>query len=144
MPRPTTAAVASSCIDLRNLGIERTLVLVDGKRFVQSAGNGYHCVDLNNIPLEQVERIEILKDGASTTYGADAIAGVVNIILKHNFSGVVFHANGSIATDAGDDKQGELSTLIGRHELRQGQSLRLALEYLNRGPVLQADRDWAH
>ncbi len=74
------------------LDIERTLVLVDGKRFVQ--GNA-SCVDLNNIPLEEVQQIEILKDGASTTYGADAIAGVVNIILKKNFSGVTFHANGA-------------------------------------------------
>ncbi len=129
----------ASCIDLRNLGIERTLVLVDGKRFVNGLAN---CVDLNNIPLEQVERIEILKDGASTTYGADAIAGVVNIILKHNYSGVVFHANGSIATDAGDDKQGELSTLIGTN-FDKG-NLTIGLDYLNRGPVLQADRDWGH
>ncbi len=127
-----------SCIDLRNLGIERTLVLVDGKRFVDGNEN---CVDLNNIPLEQVDRIEILKDGASTTYGADAIAGVVNIILKHNYSGIVFHANGSIATDAGDDKTGELSVLAGQN-FEKG-NFTVGLDYLNQGPVSQADRDWA-
>ena len=130
----------SSCIDIRNLGVERTLVLVDGKRFVQSAG-GITCVDLNNIPLDLVDRIEVLKDGASTTYGADAVAGVVNIILKHNFSGVVFHANGSIATDAGDDKQGEISATAGT-TFDHG-NFTVSAEYLNRGPVAQADRDWA-
>ncbi len=130
----------SSCIDIRNLGVERTLVLVDGKRFVQSAG-GITCVDLNNIPLDLVDRIEVLKDGASTTYGADAVAGVVNIILKHNFSGVVFHANGGIATDAGDDKQGEISATAGT-TFDHG-NFTVSAEYLNRGPVAQADRDWA-
>ncbi len=128
-----------SCIDLRNLGIERTLVLVDGKRFVDGNAN---CVDLNNIPLDQVERIEILKDGASTTYGADAIAGVVNIILKKNFSGVVFHANGQIGTEAGDDKNGNLSVLAGTN-FDKG-NFTLGLDYLNQGPVLQADRPWGH
>lgn len=127
-----------SCIDLRNLGIERTLVLVDGKRFVNGNAN---CVDLNNIPLGQVERIEILKDGASTTYGADAIAGVVNIILKHNYSGVTFHANGAVGTEAGDDKSGELSVLAGTN-FDKG-NFTLGLDYLNQGPVLQADRPWA-
>ena len=127
-----------SCIDLRNLGIERTLVLVDGKRFVDGLAN---CVDLNNIPLEQVERIEILKDGASTTYGADAIAGVVNIILKKNFSGVVFHANGQIGTEHGDDKEGDLSVLAGTN-FDHG-NFTLGLDYLNQGPVEQKDRPWA-
>ena len=127
-----------SCIELRNLGIERTLVLVDGKRFVNGTAN---CVDLNNIPLEQVERIEILKDGASTTYGADAIAGVVNIILKHNFSGVTFHANGQVGTEAGDDKSGELSVLAGTN-FDKG-NFTIGLDYLNQGPVFQIDRPWA-
>ncbi len=130
----------SSCIDIRNLGIERTLVLVDGKRFVSTAG-GVDCVDLNNIPLELVDRIEILKDGASTTYGADAIAGVVNIILKHNFSGVTFHANGAIATDAGDDKTGDISVTAGT-TFDHGNFV-VSAGYLNRGPVSQADRSWA-
>ena len=130
----------SSCIDLRNLGVERTLVLVDGKRFVTTAG-GIDCVDLNNIPLDLVDRIEILKDGASTTYGADAVAGVINIILKHNFSGVTFHANGAIATDAGDDKTGEISATAGT-TFDHG-NFTVSAEYLNRGPVDQADRNYA-
>ena len=127
----------ASCIDLRNLGIERTLVLVDGKRFVNGLSN---CVDLNNIPLQQVERVEILKDGASTTYGADAIAGVVNIILKHNFSGVVFSANGQVATDAGDGRTGELSVLAGTNFDKGNFSI--GLDYLNQAPTYQKNYDW--
>lgn len=82
-----------SGISLRGLGAGSTLVLVDGRRMVQSgAGNrssdsrqGF--VDLNGIPLGMVERVEVITDGASAIYGADAVAGVVNIILKKNWTG---------------------------------------------------------
>src|SRR5690606_20206976 len=67
----------SAGVDLRNLGSARTLVLVNGRRWVSSLGG---TVDLNTIPTAMVERIEVLKDGASSIYGSDAIAGVVNLI----------------------------------------------------------------
>ncbi|MCL7715721.1 TonB-dependent receptor [Stenotrophomonas mori] len=78
----------SSGIDLRNLGSSRTLVLVNGRRWV-SALDG--TVDLNTIPSAMVERIEVLKDGASSIYGSDAIAGVVNIITRDDFNGGEAH-----------------------------------------------------
>jgi iron complex outermembrane receptor protein len=74
----------SSNINLRNLGPKRTLILVDGQRW--ATGNG-GTTDMNSIPLSAVERIEVLKSGASAVYGSDAIAGVVNIILKKNVEG---------------------------------------------------------
>lgn len=74
----------SAGIDLRNLGSSRTLVLVNGRRWVSSLDGS---VDLNTIPSAIVERVEVLKDGASSIYGSDAIAGVVNIITRQNFSG---------------------------------------------------------
>jgi outer membrane cobalamin receptor len=77
--------VGLSCTDIRNLGISRVLVLVDGHRFVHDSDGVADCVDLNNIPLQMVDQIQVLKDGASSIYGADAVAGVVNIILKKNF-----------------------------------------------------------
>ncbi|MDE2369030.1 MAG: TonB-dependent receptor [Burkholderiales bacterium] len=71
-------------VDMRNLGAERVLVLVDGKRWSTSI-NGY--TDVSNLPSALIERVEVLKDGASSIYGSDAIAGVVNFILKRHFEG---------------------------------------------------------
>src|SRR5580765_2678219 len=72
-------------IDIRNLGPNRTLVLLNGKRL--GAGTD-GTQDLNQIPLSAIERIEVLKDGASTIYGSDAIAGVVNIITRNHYEGI--------------------------------------------------------
>jgi iron complex outermembrane receptor protein len=79
----------SATVDLRNLGSKRTLVLVDGIRWVnESSASGVgSSVDLNTIPLAIIERIEILEDGASSIYGSDAIAGVVNIITRKKADG---------------------------------------------------------
>ena len=136
-------ANGSSCIDLLNLGITRTLVLVDGRRFVHSAyGVGDDCVDLDTIPIQMIDRIEILKDGASTIYGADAVAGVVNIITKKNFSGTQINTNGNI-TASGDNLQGDISGITG-FDFDQGRgNFTISGHYLDRGPVLQKDRDWA-
>ncbi|HEY1137761.1 MAG TPA: TonB-dependent receptor [Xanthomonadaceae bacterium] len=84
----------SAQVDLRNLGSQRVLVLVDGVRWVnESSASGVSgSADLNTIPLAIVERIEVLEDGASAIYGSDAIAGVVNIITRKNFEGAEFHS----------------------------------------------------
>ena len=76
----------STTIDLRNLGASRTLVLLNGHRWVTGLGG---AVDLNTIPTAIIESIEILKDGASSVYGSDAIAGVVNIITRRGYEGAV-------------------------------------------------------
>lgn len=79
----------STTVSLRNLGAKRTLILVDGLRWVsESSASGVSAaVDLNTIPASAVDRIEILTDGASSLYGSDAIAGVVNIITKKKQDG---------------------------------------------------------
>ena len=74
----------SATVNLRNLGADRTLVLVNGRRWVSGLTG---TVDLNTIPTAVIERIEVLKDGASSIYGSDAIAGVVNIITRSDFDG---------------------------------------------------------
>src|SRR5581483_7032649 len=74
-------------INLRSLGIQRTLVLINGRRVVPGGLGASSAVDLNTIPTEAVDRIEVLKDGASAVYGSDAIAGVVNVITRKNYSG---------------------------------------------------------
>lgn len=83
----------SAQVDLRNLGSQRVLVLVDGIRWVnESSASGVSgSADLNTIPLAIVERIEVLEDGASAIYGSDAIAGVVNIITRKSFDGAEVH-----------------------------------------------------
>lgn len=74
-------------VSLRGLGPSRTLVLVNGRRMVNGGTGANSAVDLNMIPISMIERIEVLKDGASAIYGADAVAGVVNIITKKAFDG---------------------------------------------------------
>src|SRR3984893_15037353 len=84
----TYGADGSTRINLRNLGVTRTLVLVNGRRFVPGGLGASAAADLNSIPTAAVERIEVLKDGASAIYGSDAIAGVVNIITRKRVDGV--------------------------------------------------------
>ena len=98
-------APGASGISLRGLGQKATLVLINGRR---TAGYGFAqnlqdtFVDLNSIPASAVERIEILKDGASAVYGSDAIAGVVNIILRKDYKGIEFAAGAGTAAGNGD------------------------------------------
>lgn len=88
-PLSSGEAVGGFYIDLRNLGAERTLVLVDGKRLGASVSG---LQDVSQIPSAIVERIDVLKDGASSIYGSDAIAGVINIITRKNFEGLEANA----------------------------------------------------
>ena len=77
----------TATVSLRGLGTTRTLVLVDGQRFVGSGAA--QVVDLNNIPAAMVERVDVVTGGASAVYGSDAVAGVVNFILRDDFEGFV-------------------------------------------------------
>lgn len=131
----------AACTDIRQLQYQRTLVLVNGKRFSQTAGSTFSCVDLNTIPVNLIDRIEVVKDGASSVYGADAVAGVINIITKKNFTGTVFTVDGSIA-GAGDDKTGKIGFTTGANFDRG--NITLSGSYENRSPIEQRDRDWAH
>lgn len=102
----------STTISLRNLGAKRTLILVDGLRWVnESSASGVSAaVDLNTIPASIVDRIEILKDGASSLYGSDAIAGVVNIITKKKDKGLGLHVyGGDYSTGDGKTWSGNVS-----------------------------------
>ena len=93
-------------VELRALGSARTLVLVNGKRWVASGEGANSSIDLNTIPMAAIERIEVLKDGASAVYGSDAIAGVVNIILRKNVEGIEFsHQSGGFTASGGGEEQ---------------------------------------
>jgi len=102
----------STTVSLRNLGAKRTLILVDGLRWVnESSASGVSAaVDLNTIPASVVDRIEILKDGASSLYGSDAIAGVINIITKKKQDGLGLHVyGGDYSTGDGKTYSGDIS-----------------------------------
>jgi iron complex outermembrane receptor protein len=88
-PLTANAEAGGQYIDLRNLGAQRTLVLVNGKRLGISP-DGFQ--DVSTIPASMVERIDVLKDGASSIYGSDAMAGVINIITRTNFEGAEVNA----------------------------------------------------
>ncbi len=95
--------------DLRGLGSERTLVLIDGRR-APKAPFAPTAQDLNAVPIAAVERIEILKDGASAIYGSDAIGGVVNIITRKDFEGVeISYQNQTTDLEGGDVESGSIS-----------------------------------
>lgn len=125
----------SSEISLRNLGSSRTLVLVDGRRWVQTLGGS---VDLNTIPASMVERIEVLKDGASAVYGSDAIAGVVNIITRRDFDGAEFRTHlGQF--NQGDGERNTIDGTIGLNGERG--NLVLGLSRVEEKAVMAGDRE---
>ncbi|MFA1750271.1 TonB-dependent receptor domain-containing protein [Xanthomonas campestris] len=121
-------------IDLRNLGANRTLILVDGHRLGITNGG---LQDVASIPAVMVERIEVLKDGASTIYGSDAIAGVINIITRKDFEGA--EANVYIGQWGQGDGQREVYDFTMGFRGDRG-SLTAGVEYTNEDPVWARDR----
>ncbi|MEP7244156.1 MAG: TonB-dependent receptor [Gammaproteobacteria bacterium] len=117
-PDGSGSSTGASEIDLRYLGAKRTLVLVDGRRWVHgsSASGVSGAVDLNTIPANAIESIEILQDGASTIYGSDAIAGVINVITKKNY-----------------DEKITLNSYYGSYTEGDGQSTKFDLSWGTRG-----------
>lgn len=123
-------------VSLRNLGSNRTLVLVNGRRWVAGTGLG-GATDLNTIPTAAVERIEVLKDGASAIYGSDAIAGVVNVILRTDFDGA--EANAYFGQyDQGDGSRESYDITIGSSGERF--SAMFGATYVKEDPVMAGDR----
>jgi iron complex outermembrane receptor protein len=122
-------------LDMRNLGAQRLLVLVNGKRWTQSVA-GY--TDMSTIPTSMVERIEVLKDGASAIYGSDAIAGVVNIILKKSMQG----GNISLykgANEKGDGRNSDYNITYGGGDDKA--NLMFGLSHSESGVVWAKDRE---
>ena len=104
--RSGSTAQSQAFLNMRGLGANRTLVLLNGKRMPQSGARGDGAVNINALPAAAVERIEILTDGASAVYGSDAIGGVVNIILKSDYEGVNLTVGGaSPKIDGGDERK---------------------------------------
>ncbi|MGJ3231191.1 MAG: TonB-dependent receptor domain-containing protein [Oceanicaulis sp.] len=106
-----TQSSGVNTIDLRNLSEDRTLVLVNGRRFVAGLP-GSATVDFNSIPTELIDRMEVVTGGASAIYGSDALAGVINVILKDDFDGVLVTGQAGISEE-GDDESYQASATLG-------------------------------
>lgn len=127
-----------SNINLRNLGANRTLVLVDGKRWV-SSGARTSAVDISTIPDAMIERSEIVTGGAAAIYGADAVTGVVNIIMKKNITGLNLTATNGISQE-GDARQTYLSASTGFKFADGRGSFVIGGNYTDTTPVRYNDR----
>ena len=127
-------------VDLRSLNFNRTLTLVDGQLFVLSGIKTDEAVDLNNVPIGLIDHIEVMRSGSEPEFGPDAVAGVVNLVLKKNFQGLSLTAYGG-ETISGDDTTAE-ATLTWGHNFPRG-NVTVNFGYFYRGPILQSDRDWA-
>lgn len=124
-------------VNLRGLGPNRNLVLIDGRR--AQPADASLAVDVNTIPTAALESVEVVTGGAGATYGADALAGVVNFKLKHRFEGAEFDAQYG-ETGRGDDKNEHVSALIGANMADNRGNVMLGLDYSTRSPVLVGNR----
>ncbi|MDP9421918.1 MAG: TonB-dependent receptor [Pseudomonadota bacterium] len=130
----------SSFVDLRGLGPNRNIVLLDGNRLVPASLIG--IVDLNNIPLALVERVDSLTGAAVTTYGADAITGVVNFITRRDFAGIEIAASEQI-TEIGDGNFMRADLTMGANfDDGRGNAV-LSVGYQESDPIYQGDRDFS-
>ncbi|MBJ7411233.1 MAG: TonB-dependent receptor [Phenylobacterium sp.] len=127
-------------VNLRGLGADATLVLVNGRRMAGS-GNKGDFADLSNIPLVAVQRVEVLLDGASALYGSDAVGGVVNVILRRDYSGAEVRVRAGRG-EGGTPREGVVGAVVG--QTWESGSVLLALEASRREALAAADRRFAN
>ena len=133
---------APSTANLRGLGSNYTLVLLNGRR-VSNYALGNNPVDLNSIPLSAIDRVEVLRDGASAIYGADAIAGVINFILRTDYQGVEVSTNYSRPTDPGGRSK-SFNVLAGYGDLnKEGFNVMLSANHEKDDALKSIDRSFA-
>ena len=133
-----TQVSGSANVNLRNLGENSTLTLINGKRMVPAAvttRSGGEFVDLNSIPLVMTDRVEILTDGGSALYGADAVAGVVNIIMRNDFEGFELYGDIQGVQKADEKYDATVSAIWGWASDDGATNLVLSAERFERDPV---------
>ena len=130
-----------SNIDLRGLGSNRNLILINGRRPMVSASD--QTVDLNTIPQGLIDRIDVTTGGAGAAYGADAIAGVVNIILKNDFEGVDLRATYSNTIPETDAREFQISGTLGGNFADGRGNLAISAEYSKRQGLIKGQRPFA-
>ncbi|WP_374765051.1 TonB-dependent receptor domain-containing protein [Yunchengibacter salinarum] len=130
--------LGAATLNLRNLGEERTLVLVDGRRHVGGVA-GEATVDVNTIPPALIERVEVLTGGASAIYGADAVSGVVNFIKKDDFEGLDVRGQYNLS-DNGDGGIFNVNATAGANLADGRGNVTFSVNYANHRPLTQGDR----
>ncbi len=138
----TVGGAGVNVLDLRSLGTDRTLVLVNGRRHV-AARPGSASVDTNTIPIDLVERVEIATGGASAIYGADGVTGVVNFVMKRDFEGIAIRGQAGLTTDEGDADQQQISFVVGQNFNDDRGNIALAFEFNNSERLPASARDFA-
>lgn len=132
-------SVGIASISLRGFGPNRSLVLVDGKRPVPI--NALMVTDVNSIPSSMIQRVETITGGASAVYGADAVGGVTNFILRNNFEGMEF--DGQFGTnEAGDGDEYRVSAVLGSNFSDGRGNITVGMEYYNRETSYYKNRDF--
>lgn len=134
-----TNTVGISTISLRGLGPNRSLVLIDGHR--TTPVNELMVTDIDSIPAAMIDRVEIISGGASAVYGADALGGVTNFILKKNFQGAQIDAQDS-ETQADDGNQADVSAIMGTNFADGKGNVTMGLEWYNRAAAYEKNRDF--
>lgn len=130
----------TATVDLRGLGSNRTLVLVNGRRAMVNGAGG--VVDINTIAPSMIENVEVLTGGASSVYGADAVSGVVNFILKDDFEGIEASVGGSI-TEQGDAETVNASVTMGANTADGRGNATINIGWTDRSALFQGDRDFS-
>lgn len=133
------AGTIGSSVNLRGLGSGSTLVLLNGRRLAPSSGIG-DFVDISLIPASAIERVDVLTDGASSIYGADAVAGVVNFVLRRDFEGVEASYRYGTVTEGGLAEN--RASISGGVKWDSGNAL-IAYEYFKQGNLETADRSFS-
>jgi iron complex outermembrane receptor protein len=140
-----TVTGSQSTISLRALGSARTLVLINGRRSAVFGGTSSTAVDINSIPISAIERIEVLKDGASSLYGSDAVAGVVNFILRKDYQGGEVSITTGSPTQSGGGKTNSISVFAGFGDLGKDKyNITLGAGYSKIDQIMGSDRAYAH
>ena len=138
--QPTaTNTPGAATVSLRGIGANRNLVLLDGRR--ATPGNATGVVDINTIPAAAIERVEVISGGASATYGADAVAGVTNFIIRRNFEGLELDGQVGI-TQEGDGFEYQLSGIMGADFDDGRGNVSLAMSINTREASFRRDRSW--
>lgn len=139
-----TSTYGFSGVSLRALGEERTLVLMNGRRLAAFASGGGAAVNVNGIPLAAIERVEVLKEGASAIYGSDAIAGVVNFIMVKNFEGLQLGGTYGTPTMSGGGQQYNVNAIFGMGDISKDKyALTVSAQWQKTEMLFGADRDFA-